>query len=150
MRRMCVIAIAAIVAVGQTRIYAQTPSSMAKQKKPSPNLRLEHADVPTYPELALTARAFGTVRVLVSVRGGKVTNTRLQSGPPILTAATIENIRTWRFQGSVNATFTTWFVYQLERASLDAPSNPKIELELPLHVKITAVPIPLDSKTGGW
>jgi hypothetical protein len=47
----------------------------------------------------------------------------------------------------VNATFTTKFICQLEPASPNPPGNPKIELELPSLVKITAVPVVLDSQS---
>ena len=151
MKILCVFATAAtIIAAGHTAPRASEPQPSAtaqKQQGQTPaNLHLEHADVPMYPELALTARVFGTVQVLVTVKDGKVTDTQVRSGPPMLTTATVDNVKTWRFHSSVNTTFTARFVYQLEPASLDVPSNPKIELQLPSLVKITAVPYPLGSK----
>jgi hypothetical protein len=50
-----------------------------------------------YPQLARTARIFGTVEVQVAVKDGKVVSTEVKSGPPVLAQATVENIRTWRF-----------------------------------------------------
>jgi hypothetical protein len=119
-----------------------------KQKQPA-DLRLEHAEVPMYPQLARTARIFGTVQVQVTVKDGKVMNTEVKSGPPMLVPATIENIQTWRFHPLVNATFTTKFIYQLETKEPLDPQNPKVELQLPLLVKITAVPVLLDSQKSG-
>jgi len=120
----------------------------AKEEQSPIDLRLEHADVPMYPQLARTARIFGTVQVQVTVKDGKVVSTEVKSGHPTLASATVENIQTWRFYPLVNATFTTKFIYLLEtKAPLD-PQNPKVELQLPLLVKITAVPVTLDSKDG--
>ena len=59
----------------------------------------------------------------------------------MLERATIENIRTWRFYKLDSGTFTTKFIYQIEtkKKSL-SPLNSKVELELPLLVKITTAP----------
>ncbi|HKW64532.1 MAG TPA: energy transducer TonB [Candidatus Acidoferrum sp.] len=126
-----------------------TNSEPQKEQERQPaDLRLEHADVPMYPQLARTARIFGTVQVQVTVKEGKVVKTEVKSGPPVLTSATVENIQTWRFYPLVNATFTTKFTYQLETKEALDPQNPKVELQLPLLVKITAVPVTLDSQAG--
>ena len=118
-----------------------------EQKQPT-DLRLEHADVPMYPQLARTARIFGIVQVQVTVKDGKVVSTEVKSGHPMLASATVENIQTWRFHPLVNATFTTKFTYQLETKKPLDPQNPRVELQLPLLVKITAVPVTLDSQKG--
>lgn len=122
--------------------------SREEQERQPADLRLEHADVPLYPQLARTARIFGTVQVQVTVREGKVVKTEVKSGPPILAPATVENIQTWRFYPLVNATFTANFIYKLEANEALDPQNPKVELQLPLLVKITAVPVSLDSQKG--
>jgi Gram-negative bacterial TonB protein C-terminal len=116
-----------------------------KEQRPR-DLRLEHADVPMYPQLARTARIFGNVQVQVTVKDGKVVSTEVKSGHPVLASATVENIQTWRFYSLVNATFTTKFTYQLETKEPLDSQNPKVELQLPLLVKITAVPVTLDSQ----
>jgi TonB family protein len=119
-----------------------------KQHMQRADLRLEHADVPMYPQLARTARISGTVQVQVTVKDGKVVSTEVKSGPPMLAPATVENIQTWRFHPLVNATFTTKFIYQIETKEPLDPQNPRVELQLPLLVKITAVPVLLDSQRG--
>src|SRR5207237_321883 len=96
--------------------------------------RLEHADVPTYPQMAVVARIFGTVEVRVTSKAGQVVNAEVKAsplGPEILKQATIENIPTWRFYKRDNGTFTTKFIYQLERKKPLDPLNPKVELRLP-------------------
>jgi hypothetical protein len=98
-------------------------------------------DLPLYPRLAWTARVGGSVRVQVTVKDGEVAATEVISGHPLLAPATTGNIQTWKFDKKTNATFTTTFTYQLEKEETAEASNPKIELELPTLVKITARPI---------
>jgi hypothetical protein len=130
-----------LVIVVITSVTAQTGATQDHQAAQHPDLRLEHADVPMYPQLARTARIFGTVEV-------QVVSADVMSGPPVLARATVENIQTWRFYRLVNATFTTKFIYQLETKEPLDPQNPKVELQLPLLAKITAVPVQLDTKTN--
>jgi outer membrane biosynthesis protein TonB len=150
MKILSLLVVAGALAAAQTALHPSESQRFAatqrQQDRRHASLQLEHADVPMYPELAMAARIFGTVEVLVSVKDGRVISAQVQSGPPMLAAATVDNIQTWRFHSLVDTTFTAKFIYQLEEASLDVPSNPKIELQLPSLVKITAVPIPLDSK----
>src|SRR5712691_11501908 len=93
---------------------AQTNAPQKTQVERQRDLRLEHADVPMYPQLARSARIVGTVEVQVTVKDGKVVNTEVKSGPAVLARATAENIQSWRFYPLVNATFITTFIYQLE------------------------------------
>lgn len=128
---------------------AQTTGTQKPQTEQSGELRLEHADVPLYPQMARVARIFGTVEVQVTVKDGQVVNTEVKSPAPggaaILERATVENIRTWRFYKLDSGTFTTKFVYQIETKKKSLSSlNSKVELELPLRVKITTVPPVLD------
>jgi TonB family protein len=127
---------------------AQTGATQNHQVEHHPDLRLEHAEVPMYPLLARTARIFGTVEVLVKVKDGKVISAEVKSGPPVLTRAAVENIQSWRFYPLVNAVFITKFTYQLEMKEPLDPDNPKVELQLPLRAKITAVPVRLDTQNG--
>jgi len=122
---------------------AQTNAPQKTQVERQRDLRLEHADVPMYPQLARSARIVGTVEVQVTVKDGKVVNTEVKSGPAVLARATAENIQSWRFYPLVNATFITTFIYQLEMKLPLDPQNPRVELQLPLLAKITAVPVSL-------
>jgi len=121
-------------------------SEPQKQSTQSGDLRVEHADVPTYPTIARTARISGKVEVRVTVKDGNVISTEVKSGPPILARTTVANIQSWRFYPLVNATFTTTFIYELNSVQPLDPQNPKVELQLPLFVKITTLPALLDSK----
>ena len=120
----------------------------SKEEQRPLDLRVEHADVPMYPQLARTARIWGTVQVQVTVKDGKVVSTEVKSGHPMLAPAAVENIQTWRFHPLVNATFTSKFIYEIETKEPINPQNPKVELQLPLLVKITAAPVLLDSQQG--
>jgi Gram-negative bacterial TonB protein C-terminal len=146
-----VLAFAIIVAAGTQAARAQnanappTPPLTATTANPAP-LRLEHAEVPLYPEPARTANIFGTVEVLVTVKDGAVVNTEVISGPSILRQAATENIQSWNFAYHVNDTFTTKFVYQI--AEVGDVANPKVESQLPYLVTITGVRVRSVGKGG--
>jgi TonB family protein len=134
-----------------TAAVAQTTGSQKPLTEQSAALRLEHADVPLYPQMARVARIFGTVEVQVTVKDGQVVSIAVKSprpgGAAILERATVENIRTWRFYKLDSGTFTTKFIYEIEKKKKGLDSlNSKVELELPLRVKITTAPPRLDTQ----
>ena len=115
--------VAAVAQAARTQnANAPPPPPTATTTNPAP-LRLEHAEVPLYPEPAHTADIFGTVEVRVTVKDGGVANAEVISGPPILRQATTENIQSWHFAYHVSDTFTTKFVYQL--AEVGDVANPR-------------------------
>jgi hypothetical protein len=93
------------------------------------------ADEPVYPSRARAAQIAGITQVKVTVRDGKVVET-VKSGPPIpfLYFAMIQNIRNWRFDPSVNASFVTRFTYQIDKR---LAQDTKIEAQLPQQATIT-------------
>jgi outer membrane biosynthesis protein TonB len=107
-----------LIAIAST-IVAQTTVKEGPRTAQSGSLRLEHAEVPLYPQMARVARIFGTVEVQVIVKDGQIVSTKVKSprpgGAAILERATIENIQTWRFYKLDSGTFTTKFIYQIER-----------------------------------
>ena len=117
------IQIFAIVVVSSALV--QTAAAQNQQVEQHRDLRLEHADVPLYPDLARTARISGTVEVQVKIKDGRVVGTEVKSGPPVLARATVENIQSWRFYPLVNASFTTKFTYQLDSNEPLRPSESK-------------------------
>lgn len=130
-----------IAAVGMGTPGSADRSAGADHDQQHPNLRLLHADVPMYPQLARVARVSGTVEMQVTINNGVVTNTEARTGPGILCDATSESIRSWRFAESINTTITTSFTYELD---VDKPSygqNPRVELELPFKVTIISTPV---------
>lgn len=97
----------------------------------------EHLSVPKYPVAAREQGIAGKVIVEVHVAGGRVTAANVVSGDRVLAGDTVANIRTWRFDPATNTSFTTTFVYQLERRKR-GDEQPRIELCLPESVRITA------------
>jgi outer membrane biosynthesis protein TonB len=106
-----------------------------------PDLRLLHAEVPIYPQLARVTRVSGTVEVQVTISNGAVDNTKVKSGAAVLAHATEENIKSWRFAESVNTTLTAKFIYQLDKRKRSYRQNPRVELELPFKATITSSPV---------
>jgi len=107
------------------------------------------AEAPLYPPLARMAKITGTIEVRFTVKGGEVVATEAKSGHPFLVSATTENIKTWHFPPEANGTFTATFVYRLEGDETPTMQNPKIEMQLPTFVRITAAPVRPPSESTG-
>src|ERR1700690_598467 len=58
---------------------------------------LQEAALPVYPPIGRAASVTGKVIVAVTISGGKVTNTDVKSGAPLLVGGTVANLKTWRF-----------------------------------------------------
>ncbi len=71
------------------------------------------ADLPTYPPVWRTAHLTGKVVVLVTVKEGRVVETEVKSGEPHLQVPTVSNLKTWRFDNTVNDEFTVTYTYQI-------------------------------------
>jgi len=141
---------------------------------------LIHAEMPLYPPAARAAHISGTIEVQVTVENGLVSDAQVKSADiqvtdpehrtvydaaarsrvaPMLANPSLANVKTWQFQPEGRATFTVTYVYQLEsdRKPLPENENPKIELDLPRLVKITARPFKptcddcgAQDHGGGW
>jgi TonB family protein len=96
------------------------------------------ADTPSYPSLALNAGITGTVVVNVTVNDGEITSTTVESGDRMLAAGAIQNIKSWHFAEGTSQTVTATFIFEVERRDVGANPNPKIEMQLPSLVRITA------------
>lgn len=54
---------------------------------------------PQYPAIARAAHIDGVVTLAATIaKGGTIQNLRVVSGPPLLTAAAIDAVRTWRYR----------------------------------------------------
>ena len=124
--------------------------------------RLLQAEVPFYPPVAATGRFGGTIEIDVVVEDGIIKETKIRretieipsgeegwksnvKGEPTgliryLTVPSLENLKTWRFDRREKGRFTVTFIYKMEGEETPLPENHKIELDLPLTVKITAKP----------
>ncbi len=96
------------------------------------------SETPRYPPMAQAAGIEGAVYVKVSVRNGEVARAESQVGDRMLAHEAAENVRTWRFAPSTNAEISTVFHYRLERRRTGERASPRIELNLPYSVRITA------------
>ncbi len=130
------LSLAACTAASQAQV-SPAPSSVVNG-----SFLVTHADVPLYPALARAARLSGTVHVLVSVKDGAVVSADAQSSAAqILVNSARENAKTWRFAPDSSGTIQVTYVYELEKDELVVPENPRIEMQLPSLVRITAKPV---------
>lgn len=113
--------------------FSQAPQAAA----PAVPILLEAA-LPMYPPIWRTAHLTGKVVVRVTVKGGRVTETAVQSGEPHLQVPTTSNLKTWRFDDQVSGEFTVTYTYEISGDETDAPTNPRVEMLPSLDVKITA------------
>lgn len=102
---------------------------------------LIRADLPLYPPVARAAHVNGTVEIQVTVERGAVVDAQVKSSSsPLLSTPTVANVKTWQFQSEDRTTFSVTYVYQIEGEQTPLPENPRVELDLPRLVKITARP----------
>jgi len=123
---------------------------------------LTQAEVPLYPPIALTAHISGTVEVQVTVENGSVVDAHVRSVDihiadpenrtvygaqakarvgPMLSKPSLANVKTWRFKPEGRTTFVAKYVYRIEGEQTSVPENPKVELDLPSLVTVTAKPL---------
>jgi len=98
--------------------------------------------MPIYPRVARALGIDGEVTAQVTVIEGLVSEVEVLTGNHLLTEETVRNIRTWRFEQSVNTSFVSTFSYRLEQRLSGTDGNLTIQAHLPLIVSITA---PTDS-----
>jgi len=142
-------------AVGQTAV-----ESMTADGPPYP--RVIHAELPLYPPAAWSAHLGGMVEIDVTVEKGTVVDARVRRGMvatqgtekgavkeeqqskllPYLSLPSVANVKTWQFdpERGGRTTFSVMYVYKIEGEQTPLPENPKIELDLPRVVKVTAKP----------
>jgi hypothetical protein len=121
---------------------------------------LIRAEIPLYPPAAWSAHLGGKIEIEVTVEKGAVVDAQvkhgtieLQSGGeksavsenqikllPYLSLPSVANVKTWQFEPGHRATLIITYVYQIEGEQTLRPENPKIELDLPRAVKVTARP----------
>lgn len=101
--------------------------------------RVENAEVPVYPIVAIQAGIAGTVKMSLTIRKGLVASVKeLAPAPPILVAVAKQNAKTWRFSKAVNGTIKTSFVFQISTQESERVESPEISLSLPSFVLLRA------------
>lgn len=121
-----------------------------------------HADLPLYPPLTSSLRISGTVKIEVTVEKGAVVDAQVKStemkfsdpqketlydaqakekmARQFLADPSLANLKTWQFRPEDRTTFLVTYVYNIEGNETLLPENPKVELDLPRLVKVTARP----------
>jgi hypothetical protein len=120
--------------------------------------QLIRAEVPMYPPLARAAHVTGIVEIQVVVEKGAITDAEVKSvviesynGSVLndegtkkvgayLSNPSLANLKTWQFQSEDRATFVVTYIFQIQGQETSLPENPKVELDLPLFVNVTARP----------
>jgi hypothetical protein len=119
------------------------------------------AEVPLYPPIARTVHISGTIEIQVVVEKGAVvdahvTSYEIQIADPshravyddqakatashLLGGPSLANVKTWQFQSEDRAVFLVKYVYRIEGEETPFPESPKVELDLPRSVTVTARP----------
>jgi len=153
-RKLLGMALLATMALGEP-----TPSQTAVEGTHYPSLI--RAELPLYPPLALTAHISGTVEIQVAVENGRVVDAQIKSveiqiadplnravyneeakskASPILSNPSLTNVKSWQFQSKDRTSFVVRYVYKIDGEQTSVPENPKVELDLPLLVRVTARP----------
>jgi hypothetical protein len=155
---------------------AQQPTAFEGTHYP----RLVHAEIPLYPSLARTAHISGKVEIEATIEKGSVVDAHVKSAEiqvadpqnhavydskaratasRYLSDPSLANLKTWQFESEDRSTFLVTYIYEIEGEQTLLPENPKVELDLPHLVKVTARPFkPTCSDcsaqnhggTGGW
>lgn len=123
--------------------------------------RLLHAELPLYPPLARSAHITGKVEIEVTVEKGSVVDAQVKSAKiqiadpqnrtvydshakaaasRYLTDPSLANIKSWQFVPGGRSIFLVTYTYDIEGKETALPENPKVELDLPRVVKVTARP----------
>jgi len=154
MSTLAVIFLLAAAALGQN---LQQPVSSEGTHYP----RLLHAELPLYPPLARSAHISGKVEIEVTVEKGSVVDAQVKSADiqitdpqnratydsqakatasRYLSDPSLANLKTWQFELGEHSTFLVTYIYEIEGKETPLPENPKVELDLPRLVKVTARP----------
>jgi hypothetical protein len=136
MTRILLILALLVVAVSDIRVRGNQ-----EPQRTSSDFLLQSGAIPIYPPIPRSARMAGTVEIVVTVERGDVVRADPKSSAhQTLVDAAVANVKTWKFSSDTNGTFTTRYVYVIEPETTEA-ENPRIEMQVPHLVKITARPV---------
>jgi len=128
---------AAVVALG---LWTGGPDTRPIAQSVEPQIAAMQA--PLYPGVALYLGISGTVVADVEVDGsGTAKVVIVSSTSKWLTAPTLTNLKTWRFETGFPASFRVAFHYVIKGDPAPPPDNPHVALDLPTGVTVTARPI---------
>ena len=91
----------------------------------------------SYPFMAHKVGFSGDVKVQLTIEKGQVVKAEVLEGDHLLTEDTLANVRTWKFDSTVDARFTTTFIYRLERKPPEV-SAITVRAQMPVRIEIVA------------
>jgi|KBSMisStandDraft_5_1062788.scaffolds.fasta_scaffold14746_2 TonB family protein len=104
--------------------------AMAGQSDPV----LVTANIPMYPAIACTARIEGAVKVsfTLTASNNEPTQIEIVSGHPLLVAAAIDNVKSWRFINpyTVDRNYETTFTFRLSGRELASTAAKRLTVIL--------------------
>ncbi len=117
--------------------------------------------MPLYPAAAWSAHLGGTINIEVTIEKGAVIKAQVKNASvetqggsvsesitdelkakllPYLSAPSVSNVKTWKFQPAERSTFVVTYVYAIQGEETLLPDNPQINLDLPRLVRVVAKP----------
>jgi len=113
--------------------------------------------MPFSPPIAEATHTTGWLIIRITADGGIVTKAEVlrtetqsrgmshpsKSGSQLLTAPTLEYLKSWRFSSDVNGSFVVKFTYSFAGTETEQPTNPTVEVLPPLDVNVIARPVKL-------
>jgi hypothetical protein len=157
--RTTVVTTVLAIALGLSAL-GQTTQSATTSGDSMPYPMLIRAEIPLYPPAAWSAHLGGKIEIEVTIEKGAVVDAHVKHGMielqgggeksavnddqiklvPYLSLPSISNVKTWQFEPEGRITFIVTYVYKIEGEQTLQPENPKIELDLPRAVRVTARP----------
>jgi len=107
------------------------------QSSQEPLPTVTNAAVPLYPRTADIVHIEGIVWLQVSTDGKRVSDVKVEGGPPMLAKAAADNVRTWEFSRHKPTTFKVKFNYKILPESGCSVDNSVVMLRLPIEVEVS-------------
>jgi TonB family protein len=94
-----------LIVLAGMAFVATSPMLVAQEVQGDLSKRVKTRVQPTYPELARRMAVKGTVKLMVTIgANGKVKNTKVVGGHPVLVGASEDAIRRWKFEPAADET----------------------------------------------
>jgi hypothetical protein len=122
------------------RVPATEPSyrELEALRPQSPKPIIIASELPRYPPAAQKVGIEGEIVLDVRIENGRAVEIIPVSGDRILIVAAEENIKSWRLDPSVDTTFRSTFIFELELRRTGVGQSSRIQMELPQLVRISA------------
>lgn len=120
-------------------LVAMSPAARVyhAQSSQDPLPTVTSAAVPLYPRTADVVHIEGIVWLRVSTDGKRVSDVKVEGGPPMLAKAAADNVKTWEFSRHKPTTFKVKFDYKILPESGCDVDNSVVMLRLPAEVEVS-------------